>query len=391
MFEIADRLLTALDSGADTAIATVARVLGSAPRTIGTSMAFADGRVLGSISGGCVEGAAVEACERVLLSGRAETSRFGFSDDDAFAVGLSCGGELDIVVSRIGSPSVRAELEAARAGRPAGVATVVAGPESLVGVTLAAGEGRGLDGDLGSAALEEAGVTDVSLERISAQIDSWFAAGRTGELVIECESSLSLFVETQRPAPRLVIVGAVEFGAALAAAARPLGYRLTVCDARPAFATPERFPAAHEVVVEWPHLYLAGLELDDRSVICVLSHDDRFDLPVLREALASPAGYVGAMGSRRTHDRRMAALRDAGVEEAALDRLHSPIGLDIGASTPEETAISILAEVLAARSGASRLSLSDVDGPIHIRRDVPPAEDRQQRRPAHPRREERTR
>ncbi|PVZ95660.1 hypothetical protein DDQ50_04035 [Amnibacterium flavum] len=371
MFEIADRLLAALDTGADTAIATVTRVLGSAPRTVGTSMALADGRVLGSISGGCVEGAAVEACERVLGSGRAETSRFGFSDDDAFAVGLSCGGELDIVVSRLDSPAVRAELEAASAGRPAGLATVVGGPAALLGATVAAGEGRGLGGDLDEAALRDAGVDDVSLDRIRAEVEAWFAAGRTGELIVECESRLSLLVETQRPAPLLVLVGAVEFASALAAAARPLGYRVVVCDARPAFATSARFPAAHEVVVEWPHLYLAACDIDERTVVCVLSHDDRFDIPVLREALESSAGYVGAMGSRRTHERRVAALREAGATAEAIERLHSPIGLDLGASTPEETAISILAEVLATRTGTTGRSLREIDGPIHSRREEP--------------------
>ncbi|MCU1438168.1 MAG: XshC-Cox1-family protein [Naasia sp.] len=369
MLEIADRLLAALDAGGPVAVATVSAVTGSAPRTVGTSMALAHGRVLGSISGGCVEGAAVEACERVLSTGAAESARFGFSDDDAFAVGLSCGGVLDVVIAELAGEAVRAELRAALAGRSAGIATVAAGPRGLLGRSAAAGEGCGLPGDLEQIELGAAGFAELTLDRVRAEVDGWFTAGRTGELHLACGAeTLTLLVETSRPAPRMVLIGAVEYAAALSAAARSLGYSVTVCDARPVFATAERFPAAHEVVVEWPQLYLAGLALDARAVVCVLSHDDRFDVPVLREALDSPAGFVGALGSRRTHERRLAGLRAAGVDEDALARLHSPIGLDLGASTPEETAVAILAEVLAARRGASARPLRELDGPIHSTR-----------------------
>ncbi|MET0591045.1 MAG: XdhC family protein [Naasia sp.] len=369
MLEIADRLLAALDAGERVAVATVTDVIGSAPRTVGTSMALAGGRVIGSISGGCVEGAAVDACERVLETGASETDRFGFTDDDAFAVGLSCGGEIDVIVTSVDSDSVRAELEAARAGRPAGLAIVVGGPGPLLGATIAGRDGRGSAGDLDERSFRRAlGPTDpgLSLDRLRRIVESDVAAGFTGRRVVDCgEFSIEMLVESRVEAPLLLIVGAVEFAAALAVAARPLGYRIVVCDARPAFATPERFPAADEVVVEWPHLYLSGLDLDERSVICVLSHDDRFDVPVLREALDSRAGFVGALGSRRTHERRRAALVDAGVSPEALDRLRSPIGLDLGASSPEETAIAILAEIIAVRSGGSGSPLRELDGPIH--------------------------
>jgi xanthine dehydrogenase accessory factor len=366
MLELAERLLAAIEAHGSVAVATVTDVLGSAPRTVGTSMALADGRVLGSISGGCVEGAAVDACERVIASGSAETARFGFTDDDAFAVGLTCGGELDVVVAIVGSESVVAELAAASQGAEAGIAVVVSGPEALLGRTVAALAGRDLPGDMTASDLAAAGLPSVSIERVRGAVDASVEAGRTGSVTVECGSeALTLLVESQVAAPRLFLIGAVEFAAALAAAARPLGYRIIVCDARPMFATPERFPAAHEVIAEWPQLYLAGQQLAPHDVVCVLSHDDRFDVPVLKETLESPARYVGALGSRRTHERRIAALELAGVSSENLQRLHSPIGLDLGASTPEETALSILAEVLASRTGGTGLPLRDLAGPIH--------------------------
>ena len=368
MLEIADRVLAALEAGRPVAVVTVTRVDGSAPRTVGTSMALSAGQVIGSISGGCVEGAAVEACERVLASGSTETARFGFTDDDAFAVGLSCGGELDVVVSLVASPSAVAELAAAATGAEAGIGTVIAGPAALLGRTVAARSGRDIDGDLSTADLVTAGLPSISLDRIRAAVEASVSTGRTGEVTVECGSErLSLLVESRLSPPRLFLIGAVEFAAALAVAARPLGYRIVVCDARPIFATTERFPAAHEVVAEWPQLYLAGQSLEPRDVVCVLSHDDRFDIPVLREALESPVGFVGALGSRRTHARRVTALKDAGVSDQALDRLRSPVGLDLGASSPEETAVSILAEMIAVRNGATAAPLGEVDGPIHAR------------------------
>ncbi|WP_210508491.1 XdhC family protein [Naasia sp. SYSU D00057] len=364
MLEIAERLLAAARAGAPIAVATVTGVTGSAPRDVGTSMALAGGSVLGSISGGCVESAAVEVCERVLERGRAETAHFGFGDEEALAVGLSCGGELDVLVHIPDSECVRAELAAAAAGTGAGLGTVLSGP--LAGRSVAWRSGRGRAGELTDADLAPLGI---DLGRVRSAVDAQVATGASGLVELECgPDTLRLFVESALPAPRLLLFGAVEFAAALAAAGRLLGYRVTVCDARPAFATPERFPAAAEVVVEWPHLYLAGTHTDERTVVCVLTHDDRFDLPLLREALSRRVAYVGALGSRRTAARRIDALREAGLDDAALSRLHSPMGLDVGAGTPEETAVSVLAEVLAVRTGASGRSLRDSTGPIHPRR-----------------------
>ena len=167
------------------------------------------------------------------------------------------------------------------------------------------------------------------------------------------------------PPPRMLVFGAIDFAAAVARVGKFLGYRVTVCDARPVFATAKRFPEADEVVVEWPHRYLQSTAVDARTVICVLTHDPKFDVPLLEVALGTDAAYIGAMGSRRTHDDRLARLREEGVTEEALARLASPIGLDIGARTPEETAISIAAELVALRWGGSGQRLVSTDGPIH--------------------------
>ncbi|PJE96976.1 xanthine dehydrogenase, partial [Streptomyces carminius] len=180
-----------------------------------------------------------------------------------------------------------------------------------------------------------------------------------------CPDNLTLLVHTHAPPPRLLIFGAVDFTAALSRAGRFLGYRVTVCDARPVFATPARFPDADEVVTDWPHRYLAATEVDARTAICVLTHDAKFDVPLLRLALGLPVGYVGAMGSRRTHARRLELLREAGVPDDQLTLLHSPIGLDLGAHTPEETAISITAEIIAHTHQAPARPLTHTTGPIH--------------------------
>ncbi|NRD26812.1 XdhC family protein [Frigoribacterium sp. VKM Ac-2836] len=322
MFEIADRLLARLDAGESLALATAVSVVGSAPRTVGTSMAVTvDGTVIGSISGGCVEGAVYEICTEVFEDGTPQLETFGFSDETAFEVGLSCGGRIE-VLARLVSPDDTVTIDALR--------------------DVAAGRGASAHVVLGPV--------------------------RTGEVVPtvdDCEG-LRVFSERSAPPPRLLVFGAVEFAVALCNAGAVLGYRVTVCDPRPVFMTRERFPSADEVVVEWPPHYLARTEVDEHTVIAVLSHDERFDADLVEAALASPAAYVGAMGSRVTHDRRIAELRSRDVGPDSLGRLHSPIGLDLGASTPEETAVSIMAEVLAVRSGASRAPLRDRDGSIHL-------------------------
>ena len=335
MFEIADRLLPALESGRPIAIATAISIEGSAPRTIGTSMAYDGERVIGSIAGGCVEGAVVQACEELLEDGIARVVEYGVTDETAFSVGLTCGGQLRIHI-RLGTEADREQLALAVAGAPAGVALRIAGPDGYE-------------------------------HRIESELTARIALGETALTAIDCDGDvLETFFEVSVPAPRMVIFGAMEFSAALANAARMLGYRTTVVDPRPLFATSVRFPDC-EVVVSWPTVWLAEQSFDQRDSVCVLSHDARFDAELIALALATPAGFVGAMGSRNTHDRRVASLRERGVAEADIARLRSPIGLDIGASTVEETAVAILAEVIAVRNASSAAPLRTTDGPIHRR------------------------
>jgi xanthine dehydrogenase accessory factor len=221
-----------------------------------------------------------------------------------------------------------------------------------------------VDGSLGSARLDDAVRDDVR---------GLLAAGRTTLVTYGPDGGrrgegLGIFVESFAPPPRLIVFGAIDFAAAVARIGTFLGMRVTVCDARPVFATTSRFPEAHEVVVEWPHRYLARTAVDDRTVVCVLTHDPKFDVPLLEVALRGPAAYVGAMGSRRTHADRLERLRENGVSEVELSRLSSPIGLDLGARTPEETALSIAAEITALRWGGSGRRLQDTTGRIHHER-----------------------
>ncbi|GLI28144.1 hypothetical protein ARHIZOSPH14_23860 [Agromyces rhizosphaerae] len=367
MLELAQDVVGRLGRGEAFALATVTAIRGSAPLPVGTSMLVdASGRVAGSVSGGCVEGAVFELCALALEEDSAHVERFGIDDETAFAVGLSCGGELDVFVqpfpSGAGADAAGEPFRRALAGSDAGVAVVVAGPAGLVGRVLPAGA----DDALTDAELDAAGLDGVRAERVQAEVDRAAASGRTGMVDVDCgEAVLRLFVESRLAPPRLLVYGAIAFGDALAAAAKPLGYRVTVCDHRPAFATPERFPHADEVVVARPAEHLARTATDERTVVVVLGHDARTDVPVLAAALERPVAFVGALGSRRTHDERMRLLRDVGVGDAALSSLHSPIGLDLGAATPAETALSILAEVVAARTGASGRPLRETTGPIH--------------------------
>ncbi|MYU15740.1 xanthine dehydrogenase [Streptomyces sp. SID8361] len=367
MLNIADTLHHWCREERPFALATIVDVHGSTPLPAGTSAAVdADGNAVGSISGGCVEGEVYELC-RQMLAGRGALQRawFGYSDQDAFAIGLTCGGELEVLVQRIG-PATQPHLATALAemvrGRPTTVAHVVDGPDRLLGATLSVLGDSWIADDV----LDGQPTGHVVADRATAQL----RAGRTalaslGGDADTCPERLSVLVHGAAARPRMLIFGAVDFAAALSHAGRFLGYRVTVCDARAAFATAARFPHADEVVVDWPHRYLEQTTVDARTAVCVLTHDAKFDIPLLRLALDLPVGYVGAMGSRRTHDERLRLLRENEVTEAQLARLRSPIGLDLGARTPEETAISITAEVIAHTNRASGLPLSQRTGPIH--------------------------
>lgn len=370
MRDVLDELLAVWRAGGTAGLATVVRTIKSAPRPAGATMVVSpDGTVAGSVSGGCVEAAVYELANEVVATGQPELQRYGISDDDAFAVGLTCGGIIDIFtepISRDTFPQLQAVADDIAAHRPTAIATVIAHPDrERVGRRLVLGP-HSVGGSLGSDRADDAVADDAR---------GLLGAGRTGVLTYgpdgqRQEAGMEVFVASHAPRPRMLIFGAIDFAAALARQGAFLGYRVTVCDARPVFATPARFPGADEVVVEWPDRYLAAQAsagaVDSRTAICVLTHDPKFDVPVLAVALRLPqVDYIGVMGSRRTHDDRLKRLREAGVTGDELRRLSSPIGLDLGARTPEETAVSIAAEIIARRWGGLGRPLTEVDGPIH--------------------------
>lgn len=309
VLDLASDLCDLLDRGHRVAVATLVAVDGSAPRAVGAAMAVTDdGRVLGSISGGCVESELVEAAWSVLAGGPAQVLRFGAGD--LLEPGLTCGGTIAVLVTDL-------------------------------------------------AALGDEGLHQ--LRRSAAGLDAVLPLAEDGTT---CTDAPLVVLRSVRQ-PELLVVGAVEFGVALCRLGAAAGFRVTVCDPREVFTTKERFPDAHAVVVDWPGRWLAGRTWSADDAVCVLSHDPKVDLPALEQALRSPASFVGAMGSRRTHEHRLAGLRERGLTDGELARLRSPIGLDLGASTPEQTAISILAEVLAVRNDRSGLPLSQLSSRIH--------------------------
>lgn len=372
MLDIAEELNRWVEQGRDFAVATVVAVGGSAPRQPGAALAVdSDGTAIGSVSGGCVEGAVYELCQQALEDGETVQERFGYSDDDAFAVGLTCGGIIDILVTpvHVGSPArevFAASLAAAARGEAAAVARIAEGPAELMGrAVLVRGEGSHEGGFGGHPELDRA---------IADEARAMLDAGKTGVLEIGadgrlCGEPLKVLVESSVPPPRMIVFGAIDFASALVRIGKFLGYRVTLCDARPVFATKKRFPEADEIVVDWPHRYLEEQSstgtVDARTVLCVLTHDAKFDVPLLELALKLPVAYVGAMGSRRTHEDRNKRLREVGVTELELARLRSPIGLDLGARSPEETALSIAAEIVANRRGGTGAALTGAHIPIH--------------------------
>ncbi|MFF0085857.1 XdhC family protein [Streptomyces canus] len=349
MREIAAGLAAWDRAGARYALATVVSVSGSAPRAPGSAMAVAeDGAALGSVSGGCVEGAVYELCREVLTTGVAVRESFGYSDDSALAAGLPCGGTIEVFVQ---PQPPRHVVEAVAGSAPVAVAHLLEGS----GATIAVGPGD-VRGTAGSARIDA-----VVAGEARAMLDS----GASGIRSLRCHPGTDVFIASYAAPPRLLVFGATDHAQAVASIGKYLGCRVTVCDARAVFATTARFPDVDEVVAAWPHRYLASTATDARTLVVVLTHDPKFDVPLLEVALRLPVAYVGAMGSRRTHDERLDRLREAGLTDRELARLHSPIGLDLGARTPEETAVAIAAEVVALRRGGTGLPLRHTTGPLH--------------------------
>jgi xanthine dehydrogenase accessory factor len=362
MRDVLTQIMRWWEAGEKFGLATVVNTFHSAPRPPGASMAVLGEEAVGSVSGGCVEGAVYELAREVTGSGDAVLQRYGVTDDDAFTVGLTCGGIIDILVEQISRDTYPelGEIAASIAARePVAVATVMSGP-GPVGARRVVWPDR-TAGSLGVPRLDAA-VDDDARGMLAQGLTGVRRYGRQGERRLD---ELSVFVQSFAPPPRMLVFGAIDFAAAVARLGKFLGYHVVVCDARPVFATSKRFPDADEVVVKWPHDYLTSVGVDERTVITVLTHDPKFDVPLLEVALRTPAGYVGAMGSRRTHEDRLARLREAGLTETELARLRSPIGLDLGARTPEETAVAIAAELIQLRWGGSGRPLTDTSGRIH--------------------------
>jgi len=374
MRDVFHRLLPWWQAGESCGVGTVIATFQSAPRLPGAAMLVGpDGEAVGSVSGGCVEGAVYDLAQQVIDDRRPVLQRYGVSDDDAFAVGLTCGGILDVfveIVDRQTFPELGDVAADIGSGQPVAVATVVAHDDAdRVGRRMVIRPTDHLEpvqGSIGSSRADDA---------VAADARGLLAAGRNETLHYGPDGQrrgegMAVFVSSYAPKPRMLVFGAIDFAAAVARVGSFLGYHVTVCDARPVFATASRFPEADEVVVSWPHKYLtdevgAG-RVDGRTVVCVLTHDPKFDVPLLEVALRLPdVAYVGAMGSRRTHDDRVERLREAGLGDEELTRLSSPIGLDLGARTPEETAVSIAAEIIALRWGGRGDRLAGISGPIH--------------------------
>ncbi|MCX6499419.1 MAG: XdhC family protein [Arthrobacter sp.] len=366
MLNILDAVLTTWRLGTPMAITTIISTRDSAPLPVGScQMTTPGGEVFGSVSGGCVESAVYEANMACLEGSGSQLNVFGFSDSDAWAAGLTCGGTLETYTELVDSttlPWLEELAEASKDGSPLAVLTVVYSDNPAV---------RG-----GAKVLVRQGAVSGSLG--SADVDAWAAdearraigERRHGVVELGGDAGLRAFVQVFASKPRLIMFGAIDFASALAQVGALLDYRVTVCDARKVFLTKERFPAAHELVNRWPHEYLAAEvaagRVDERSVLCVLTHDAKFDVPLLALALRLPwRNYVGAMGSRRTHEERNERLLAEGLSAGDLARLHSPLGLDLGAVTPAETAVSIMAEIVAFRTGRGGASLSAASGPIH--------------------------
>ncbi len=365
MRDVLADLLSWWREGETVGLGTVVGTWRSAPRQPGAAMLVGpDGTAVGSVSGGCVEGAVYElASETRDHDGRSVLQRYGVSDDDAFTVGLTCGGVIDIFVERVSRktfPELGGIAEDIEAGRPVAVATLISGDEARVGRRMVI-RPDAASGSLGGTRLDDA-VRDDALGLLEQGTTGILHYGADGE---RRGDDLGVFVASYAPKPRMIVFGAIDFAAAVARIGTFLGYRVTVCDARPTFATKKRFPEADEVVVAWPHRYLASTDTDARTVVCVLTHDPKFDVPLLEVALKLPLAYLGAMGSRRTNEDRVTRLRELGFTDEDLGRVHAPIGLDVGGRTPEETAVSVAAEIIASRWGGSGAQLRQISGPIH--------------------------
>jgi xanthine dehydrogenase accessory factor len=364
---------------AHVAVATVVATRGSAPRPLGSKLAVSEqGELAGSVSGGCVEGDVAVQAREVLAEGEPRLLTYGIADDLAWSVGLPCGGEIDVFLERLAL-----EWHTRRVPPPGEHIRTFGGPfrptlyQSLVEASREAGvvftflDGENIGAKLiRSANGSEHGTVEPGFpDALRREAVDLLRGGRNRLLEVD---ERKVFAEVYGPPPVLLVYGAVDTAEALCALARPLGWKTVVADARARFLTEERMPSADDRIVGWPEDVLAQVPPDFRTAIVVLTHDDKFDVPLLKAALDTDALYIGALGSRRNQTRRRERLLEEGVSEEALARIHGPAGLDLGSSTPAETALAILAEIVAVRAGRTGGSLSASRGRIHADPDATP-------------------
>lgn len=356
MRDIINEIIAWQQEGEQIALATVVRASGSSPRPVGAKLAVTEsGKMHGSVSGGCVEGAVFETALQVLASGRPQLVHYGISDELAWDVGLSCGGEIDVFIEPLNHARViRAEQE----DEAVALATLLSGESA--GAHLIVDEAGEVAGSLGDPRLDMAA---------AAAAREVLAADRSEVRALPLGSAgpAQVYLESYTPRRRLIVVGAVHIAIPLVSFAKDLGYHTTVIDPRGLFATEERFPHADELIEAWPDEALSQLRLGPQTDIVLLAHDPKFEDPALTVALRSRAGYVGAMGSKSTSAERAERLAAAGFSAEEIARIHGPVGLNIGARTPAEIAISILAEIIAVRAGkdaARALASAKADQPV---------------------------
>lgn len=362
-------------AGKSVAIATNVCKEGASLRSLGAKMAMTtDGEIAGSVTGGCIEGAVYEAAQAVIESGAPKLLHYGATGEEAlWDIGLSCGGSLDVLVESLDAPGWRAIYPALRdclaQNQLAALGTVIseAGRGSKM---LVWPDGRSL-GSLGSAALDEQALGWLA-ERMDAQEAGWTSFRVAAHHVEQAAcapavfAGVDVFADVFTPLSRMIVIGAVHIAAPLVTLAKALGYYTIVIDPRKAFATRERFPHVDELIVEWPSDALERLRPDEGTYVAALSHDEKLDNPALAVALKSPARYVGVLGTRKNIGKRLDALRELGVPEQQLGRLHAPIGMSLGAVSPEEIALSILAEMVSARHGPSKTQAEHTRAPTHV-------------------------
>lgn len=325
------------------ALATVVQTWGSAPRTAGAKMALTpDGKITGSVSGGCVEAAVVEAGIEALKTNTPLLLHFGVTDETAWDVGLACGGSIDVFVKPLGVDSYRSQCDAWMDDLAAALVTVIRGPEGMPGRDMLVREDGRRTGSIG-------GEWDGRALMLAKEALSTGTSRR-----VSLNESIEVFAEAILPPPTLIAVGGVHIAVALAALAKTLGYRTVIVDPRRLWGNAERFPSVDQLIQAWPEAAFKQIRLTRSTAVAMLTHDPKLDDPALKIALTGPAFYVGALGSRTTHEKRRARLLEAGLSENELARLHAPIGLDIGAGTPEEIALAIMAEVVSARHRPSQ-------------------------------------